>query len=91
MILAASIIFGSIFGWRRGATRSSYIRFTVAWLVVLALQTSVLLALSDDVRNRSTGEIAVGYPALCAAIYLLGLGVVTVTAALRRKRAQAAR
>jgi hypothetical protein len=86
MILAASLIFGTLFGWRYGRTRRAYTWFTIGWLVVLAVQTALLWSSSDSIRDRSTGEIEAAYPILCAAVFVFGLVVVTGVGALHQRR-----
>lgn len=86
MILAASLILGSWFGWRHGRTPPAYLRFAVAWTVVLVVQTVLLLAGTDSVRDRDTGELDAAYPLVCLAVFALGLVVVTAAAMVHGRR-----
>jgi hypothetical protein len=55
-------------------------------VAVFAFQNALLLATSDDPRNRDTGAWEVGYFPFALAVLILGLAVLHGAAAARRRR-----
>jgi hypothetical protein len=91
MILAASLLLGSYLGWRYADDRSrAFACFGIGWLLVLAAQTTLLLATTDSVRDRDSGEFTTAYPFVCAAILVLGLVVVRLASTIKRRRRRVA-
>lgn len=86
MILIASILGGSVIGYRSGADRRGTRLFLIVWIAVFAFQTAVLLVTSDDPRNRDTGAWELGYFPFALVILVLGLAFLHGAAALRRRR-----
>lgn len=85
MILIASILGGSVIGYRTGADRRGTRLFLLVWVAVFVFQTALLLATSDDPRNRDTGAWELGYFPFAFAVLVLGLAVLNGAAALRRR------
>ncbi len=86
MIILASILGGSVIGYRSGADRRGTRLFLLVWFAVFAFQTALLLATSDDPRNRETGAWELGYFPFALTILVVGLAVFYGAAALRRRR-----
>ena len=86
MIILASILGGSVIGYRSGADRRGTRLFLILWVAVFAFQTALLLVTSDDPRNRDTGAWELGYFPFALVILVLGLAVLHGAAAVRRQR-----
>lgn len=88
MILIASILGGSIIGYRLGAGARGTRLFLIVWLSTFAIQTPMLLATSDNPRHRETGAWDLGYFPFALVIFLVGLGILHAAAALHKKRSR---
>lgn len=86
MILIASIFGGSVIGYLLGADRRGTRLFLIVWLAVFAGQTVLLLATSDDPRNRDTGEWNLGYLPFSLTVLAIGFAILHAAAALGRRR-----
>lgn len=86
MIILASLLGGSVVGYRSGADRRGTRLFLMVWGAVFAFQTALLLVTSDDPRNRDTGQWELGYFPFALVILVLGLAVLHGAAAVRRRR-----
>lgn len=86
MIMLASILGGSVIGYRSGADRRGTRQFLIVWIAVFAFQTALLLLTSDDPRNRDTGAWELGYFPFSLVILVLGLAALHGAAALSRRR-----
>lgn len=86
MILLASLLGGSIIGYRRGAHGRGIRLFVCVWLAVFAFQTVFLLATADNPRDRDTGAWDLGYFPFSIVVLAAGLAILWIASAIRARR-----